>query len=346
MPRWEFPKVTWLPPPESSHGGRRRRFLNSCLEFLTRAHSTPHFFDGTSVAADWKVERPFFAVPSGKGGLTSYRSAAAQQGVGLYRAIDKTTGAKTLFAKSGIPGSVGSAACALWQELGPRLARSRTFRVWPFEGDLEILLKSGPVVVGEIYPRAAYATALLDASAALRSPLALAKTDANVRCKAIATLRAAEWVRLLGVTIESLVDAQTNEDDFDACMTAAALLRCVLDKVPLCLSRLDSARAEGGMLGTASVNLQLPEQTFGSLPLGNRPSGERKRYGANLFSFGDGSRTFRCPIAGCEKVYVNARGGWDGHVGSIRIHPEWHPELTSAEERKRQFEIEFRDFFR
>lgn len=49
---------------------------------------------------------------------------------------------------------------------------------------------------------------------------------------------------------------------------------------------------------------------------------------------------------GLRKVYVNARGGWDGHAGSIRIHPQWHPELTSAEERKRQFEIEFRDFFR
>jgi hypothetical protein len=90
------------------------------LEFLTHAHSSASFFDGTSVAANWRVEQSFFSVPSGAGGLNSYRNAAAEQGVNLYRAIDNATGAKTLFAKSGIPGSVGSAACALWQDLGPR----------------------------------------------------------------------------------------------------------------------------------------------------------------------------------------------------------------------------------
>jgi hypothetical protein len=73
------------------------------LKFLTNAHSSPNFFDGTSVAADWKVEQPFFSVPAGEGGLSSYRNAASEQGVNLYRAIDTATGAKTLFAKSGIP---------------------------------------------------------------------------------------------------------------------------------------------------------------------------------------------------------------------------------------------------
>ena len=38
-------------------------------------------------------------------------------GVDMYRQIDRMTGAKAVFIKSGIPGSVGSAACALWQEL-------------------------------------------------------------------------------------------------------------------------------------------------------------------------------------------------------------------------------------
>jgi hypothetical protein len=119
-------------------------------------------------------------------------------------------------------------------------------------GDLEVLLESSPVVVGEIYPRAAYATALLDAP---RPPLVLAKTHPDVRRKAIADLLAADWVRLNEVTIK--IAANANEDDFDACLTAAALLRCVVEKLPLCLPRLDSARAEGGMLGTGSVNFDL-----------------------------------------------------------------------------------------
>ena len=32
-------------------------------------------------------------------------------------------------------------------------------------------------------------------------------------------------------------------------------------------------------------------------------------------------------------------------VNGRPIHPQWHPELTSAEERKRQFKMEFRSFF-
>jgi hypothetical protein len=145
-----------------------------------------------------------------------------------------------MFAKSGIPGLVGSATCELWRELGPLLAGGRSFKVWPFEGDLLDLLRPTQVVVGEIYPRAAYATALLDASVPSRSMLTLAKTDAQVRCDVVAALQTAEWVRLLGVTLENLVEARANEDDFDACMMAAALLRCVLEELPLCPPRLDS----------------------------------------------------------------------------------------------------------
>jgi hypothetical protein len=324
---------------------RSWRSPTTFLEFLTHAHSLPSFFEGTAAATDWKVERPFFSVPPGEGGLKSYRQAAHDQGVSLYRAIDGKTKGKTMFAKSGIPGSVGSAACALWQELGPLLATKRTFRVWPFEGDLDVLLQSSPIVFGEIYPRAAYATALLDAPTGTRASLALAKTDADIRLRATKELKAAHWVRLLGVTLVNLDDAQDNEDDFDACMTAAALLRCTLEELPFCPPSLTATRAEGGILGTGSVNLDLPEQKFGSLPRTDRASGGRTGRGSSAVVVRDGIKFFQCPISGCVKTYANTRGGWDGHVGSILIHPQWHPELVSAEERKTQFEIEFPEFF-
>ena len=314
------------------------------LELLAQAHGSPKFFDATTTAADWTIEQPFFSVPAGVGGLTSYRDAAAGEGVNLYRAIDKATGAKTLFAKSGIPGSVGSGTCALWRELGPLLAAERNFSVWPFEGEMEKLLESSPVVVGEIYPRAAYATALVDGPIASRAPLALAKTQGGVRRDAIATLQFAQWVRELGVTIENLAEAEANEDDFDACITAAALLRCVLEKLPLCSPHLHLARAEGGILGTGSINLALPEQTFGRVSNERRAPKERTPHVAARGTVGDGTRLFRCPIPGCVKEYIRSRGGWDAHVGSVRSHPRWHPELTSAE-RKRQFEVEFPEFF-
>lgn len=58
-----------------------------------------------------------------------------------------------------------------------------------------------------------------------------------------------------------------------------------------------------------------------------------------------GGCIFRCPIAGCTKVFHGTRGGWDEHAGSIRTHPGWHPELLDRDERKGRFRAEFPDFF-
>src|SRR5438046_3201667 len=83
------------------------------------------------------------------------------------------------------------------------------------------------------------ATRPLDCPDASRPPLVVAKTDVNVRREAIAVLLATKWVRSVGVTVENLDEAEANEDDFDACMTAAALLRCVLEKSLLCPSDIN-----------------------------------------------------------------------------------------------------------
>ena len=97
------------------------------LEFLGRVWSDPGFLDTTVRANEWTVERPFFDVPAGEGTLTSYVQAAGAVGVDLYRAIDRLTKAKSVFIKSGIPGTVGSGACALWKDLGRCLKRDRSF---------------------------------------------------------------------------------------------------------------------------------------------------------------------------------------------------------------------------
>ena len=315
------------------------------VDFLPRACSTPHYFEATSSPADWKVEQPFFAVPPGSGGLTRYVEAAKNQHVDLRRAIDEKTRANPIFVKSGIPGSVGSAACALWRELGPLLMMNRRFALWPFEGDLPVLLGSRPIVLGEIYPRAAYATALLDEPPNERPRIRVAKTRAEIRRVAMARLQSAGWVGRLGVTIENVAEAEANEDDFDACLTAAALLRCVLEDLSLTLAALASARAEGGILGTGTINLDLPERTFA----GSRPRVKNSRPRNRVGTAGPvphEPRTFACPIPGCDKVFSGSRSGWDGHVGSVRIHPQWHPERRLPEARRRQFETDFPEFFR
>jgi len=332
--------------------------LPTFLDLLARARSMPRFYDATTVARDWFVERPFFSVPAGDGGLGTYVDAAARFGVDMYRQIDRMTGAKAVFIKAGVPGSVGSAACALWQELAYELTANRTFKVWPFEGEIQTLPQSTSVVVAEMYPRAAYATALLDVPPMSRARLVVAKTDAGVRRDAIAALRAASWVGSLSVELQDLAQAEANEDDFDACLTAAALLRCILEGAPLCPGQLESPASEGGMLGTGSVNLRLPQRTFSRqgrkrhlvrpTPRTARQPVESGRSDASAVraDVGAAVRVFRCPITGCDKVFHGSRGGWDGHVGSLRLHPNWHPELKEADARKRRFEIEFSTFFR
>ena len=43
-----------------------------------------------------------------------------------------------------------------------------------------------------------------------------------------------------------------------------------------------------------------------------------------------------CPVPGCPHVFMS-RGGWDGHVASLRAHPNWHPDVKDGKERKQLF---------
>jgi hypothetical protein len=137
---------------------------------------------------------------------------------------------------------------------------SLPFSVWPFDGPLDPLLARDVPVVAEIYPRAAYATALRDA--APRARMALSKTKANVRALAVDRLLSMQWVRATGARFEDLDRARSNEDDFDALMTAAALLRCQVEGLPLWAAPLHAPSSEGGILATGSIDLTLPETRF------------------------------------------------------------------------------------
>lgn len=236
------------------------------LEFLKAGSVTVNFFEPTKEAKEWSVERPFFSVPKGVGGLTSYQDFANAQGVDLWRSIDRKTKAKPLFVKSGIPGSVGCAAESLWREMAALQKDGRRFKLWPFEGDLEAVAENGATVIAEMYPRAAYATVLSDGPVAERSPISLAKTDGEVRRLAIAALAQADWVSGYEVKIDGLAEAQSSEDDFDACITAAALLRCELEGWPFCAPGLESDRIEGGIVGMGSVNFDLAERNWRGSP--------------------------------------------------------------------------------
>jgi predicted kinase len=225
------------------------------LDWLELLEQEEPLFTDLSLAATWSPRTPFFRVPHGKGAFRQFRE---REDVGierLYRRADLQVHAKPVFAACGIPGTVGSGSRALWQELAPLLRAPRSFRVWPFEGeDLDQLLQEAGIVLAEVYPRAVYATALAEFLPA--KPRSLAKTKRDIREKVLQELKSASWIEDNGVVLGDQDAAEASEDDFDALLTAAALLRYVLTNQPLFDPDLVDS-IEGGILGVRSVALYL-----------------------------------------------------------------------------------------
>jgi hypothetical protein len=316
------------------------------LDLLRWTIAVPHFFDPGADPKEWSLARPFFIVGAGAGGRTEFDDAAARAGVpSLLRHIDRHTNANRVFITAGIPGSVGSSACDVWMSLRALVTRPRSFAVWPFEGSLEDLTSTKTVTLAEVYPRAAYATALVDGVVKERRRMKVAKTDARCRHSAVQQLLGMRWVQSRGVSFEGIEWARYNEDDFDACLTAAALLRCCLEDLPFSQPLDVAAPAEGGILGSGSINLALPEASYRpeksvpavfKAPVPNEALSVRPTLRVG--------RGFQCPIPGCVKVFVGSRGGWDAHVGSPRVHPLWHPEVTEPERRRYLFRLAYPAF--
>lgn len=156
-----------------------------------------------------------------------------------------------------------------------------------------------------------------------------------MRARAVAALRSAQWVAHYDVELRDLDVAEHNDDEFDACLSAAALLRCVLEGAPLCRTMPDLENVEGNILAMGSVDLKLRERVFSpalngtQLPVGRTAS----------------APTYWCPIDACKKVFNRSRSGWDGHAGSLQVHPQWHPAMPDHHRRVALFREEFPEFF-
>ena len=238
-----FPRSAW---PKLV--GNEADPLLTFVDYLLHAQLPDHFFDPVQEPDEWSPRRPFIRPPPGPWSLTAFIEASNQ---GLYRQIDQLLKGNPIFVTSGIPGSVGSGTRALWQELIALDARS-AFRVWPFHGSLDRLLQAGKLVIAEMYPKACYGIAL---AGSLPSPLlSLAKTRQSAREDGIRQLQQASWVATQNISIQNSEHAISNEDDFDALISAAALLRLFLEKAPReCLEPADLT-VEGGVLGSASIS--------------------------------------------------------------------------------------------
>ena len=327
------------------------------IDWLRRLDPADEFFEPVDDPSAWRVDRPFFRVPGRKGGLSDFKNRFDD---GFLRPIDRLTGAKPLFAVSGIPGTVGSGTRALWKELIPLLQPGRELAVWPFQGALPELLGRRGIVLAETYPGLAYAAALAESLPATQ--LKVAKTKSESRLHACHMLEAAPWVAQHGVDLGDLNPARDDEDAFDSHLTASAVLRCGLEGRALCDDEWIDRHAGGAMLlagpvdpsrparsikvaqrqatRTAFAPVRRPIQPVESI---NRPvvrSAPPSHPAAST-----GKAVYTCPIPGCSKVFTNTRGGWDAHVASLRQHPDWYPGITDPDHRKRLFRTEYGSWF-
>ena len=138
------------------------------------------------------------------------------------------------------------------RELTRFLGGERNFAIWPFDSPLQELLRTNGVVLAETYPRLAYAAALADSLPT--EPLAIGKTKSEQRNRACDLLAEAAWVNAHDADIGDLAPARRNEDDFDAHLTAAAVLRCYLEGVQVVDEEWIDQVAEGSMLLAGPVD--------------------------------------------------------------------------------------------
>ena len=216
-------------------------------------------------AADWCLDRPFFSVPSKSGGRRFFEERLR---CGFRRKIDWLTGANPIWITSGIPGSVGSGTRAFWKELQPLLKpqpeRDFAFLVWPFEKKRNVLGVDDGMFLVETYPALAYAAAL--AQDLPSEPFKISKTNPkksrpHEREKVAARFWASTWLQNLN-TGQWDREFDENEDRFDSFLTAAAVVRCVLEGRQLVDDRWIAPVAEGAMLLAGPVEPRRSARRF------------------------------------------------------------------------------------
>ena len=314
------------------------------IHWLRNLDPDPNFFNINDDPSEWHVDQPWFTVPPVKGGLKSFTDKVCD---GFRRRIDHATEAKPVFAVSGIPGVVGAGTRSFWMELIPALTCDREFTIWPFEDNLSNLLRQDGIVLCETYPGIAYATALVDKLPTCK--LIVSKTKQEQREKVCELLETAKWVERNSIDLGALDALKKNEDDFDAHLTAAAVMRCAVERKPLTSQDWIDEIAEGSMLlvGTVDPTLKGRKLTTwlqnkcssisSSMPdVDTRISGPSTKSSRNIYC---------CPIPGCSKRFNGSRAGWDAHVASFRMHPDWYPNIENGVERKRLFRKDFPEWF-
>jgi hypothetical protein len=260
--------------------------------------------------------RPFY--PFTPGGTTKQQLL---DGLGLHsaeellRLCDRATATRdnaceifwTLGAKQ-----VGRAAIQGWRDLLAPAVRTGSITIWPFDGELPVLLASGRITVLEAYPAETYGHLGLTRGFGKR-------TREGRRSQASAIL---SWCERNGVALQPELaagvetgfgDASSGEDIFDSFVGLLGMIEAVCDP-NRCVAPDDPAvrDIEGWTLGTDPASIRRRPAHRRVRPEGHATN-DFRREAAPARTPPEEGRDRLCPACQ-QKRFVRWPWGWDGHA--------------------------------
>jgi hypothetical protein len=263
--------------------------------------------------------RPFY--PRTPGGT---RKQQLLDGLGLCRAeellrrCDRRTAARgnacEIFWILGA-NQVGRAAIQGWRDVLAPAVRSRSISIWPFDGELRVLLASAGITVLEAYPAETYGHLGLSRGFGKRSREGRSSQARTILfwCERNAVVLQPE----LAANIENgFGDSETGEDAFDAFIGLLGIIEAVCDP-SRCEAPQDPAvrDIEGWILGTDPASLGAPP-VMPTRSAHSLAAKEFRRETTTAKSPAEEGRGRLCPACQ-QKRFARWPWGWDGHAAHV-----------------------------
>lgn len=287
-------------------------------EMLLRLGEGPwaEFYDPAVSPDEISLVRPFY--PRTPGGTSKQHLL---QGLGLSRAeellrrCDRRTAARgnacEIFWTLG-PNQVGRATIHGWRDVLAPAVRSGSISIWPFDGELPVLLASSGIVVLEAYPAETYSHLGLERGFGKRN-------REGRRSQAPAIL---SWCESNAVAVQPDLAARISdrfgssdigEDAFDAFIGLLGLIEAACDPL-LCVAPPDDVvrSIEGWTIGTDSSGVHRVPALRKPRPQRHMEEDFRPTTPARTNPESEGCARL-CPACQ-QKWFVRWPWGWDGHA--------------------------------
>lgn len=198
------------------------------------------FWDIARTPDEIAIERPFY--PAGTGAKQEELERVLGPKATWLRPCDRATGAGPLFWTLG-PKQVGASAITIWRDvLQPQVDG---IALWPFDGPLSELLRSGRTIVAEMYPAFLLKTLGWFEPVAKRTQAGRAAVGRFVVEKHLEGLDA---IAVRDKLLDGFGPGPDGEDPFDATVAAIALVK-LLQRGGIPEPDEASRRVEGWLLG-------------------------------------------------------------------------------------------------